>query len=153
LLMAVMFPRTSPWRWTYWDLGYLLPVALCIAVSALPKTGAGLRARAISGFCQSLAFLAVFAHERVSLRDPVDVTAKWIIWVIMYTLAFTVVTQGVVALSKRGQGNEERCEKCGYILYGLQTPRCPECGTAFDRTRITAQRPSSAGTEAGRERA
>ncbi len=23
------------------------------------------------------------------------------------------------------------CETCGYDLYGLPQPRCPECGTAF----------------------
>lgn len=23
------------------------------------------------------------------------------------------------------------CEECGYLLYGLNEPRCPECGTAF----------------------
>jgi hypothetical protein len=24
------------------------------------------------------------------------------------------------------------CVRCGYSLYGLDEPRCPECGTAFD---------------------
>ncbi len=28
------------------------------------------------------------------------------------------------------------CEKCGYLLRGLAEPRCPECGTAFDRGRL-----------------
>lgn len=32
-----------------------------------------------------------------------------------------------------------RCEKCGYLLFGLPTPRCPECGTPFDPTRLTGQ--------------
>jgi hypothetical protein len=25
-----------------------------------------------------------------------------------------------------------RCRQCGYLLIGLETPRCPECGYAFD---------------------
>jgi energy-converting hydrogenase Eha subunit E len=25
-----------------------------------------------------------------------------------------------------------RCKECGYLLYGLTDPRCPECGTPFD---------------------
>lgn len=29
------------------------------------------------------------------------------------------------------------CETCGYLLYGLTEARCPECGTAFDPTRVT----------------
>ena len=28
--------------------------------------------------------------------------------------------------------NRTVCEKCGYSLVGLPTPRCPECGTEFD---------------------
>jgi len=24
------------------------------------------------------------------------------------------------------------CQHCGYLLFGLKTPRCPECGTEFD---------------------
>lgn len=27
----------------------------------------------------------------------------------------------------------DRCRKCGYLLYGLPEPRCPECGTPFER--------------------
>ncbi|RJP37049.1 MAG: hypothetical protein C4547_06320 [Phycisphaerales bacterium] len=27
----------------------------------------------------------------------------------------------------------DRCLGCGYLLYGLTVPRCPECGRAFDR--------------------
>lgn len=29
-----------------------------------------------------------------------------------------------------------RCRKCGYSLYGLPQPRCPECGTPFDPTDV-----------------
>jgi hypothetical protein len=29
-----------------------------------------------------------------------------------------------------------RCIKCGYLLYGLAEPRCPECGTVFDPTTV-----------------
>jgi hypothetical protein len=25
------------------------------------------------------------------------------------------------------------CQNCGYLLYGLPEPRCPECGTPFER--------------------
>jgi hypothetical protein len=26
-----------------------------------------------------------------------------------------------------------RCQKCGYLLIGLPEPRCPECGTPFEK--------------------
>ena len=29
-----------------------------------------------------------------------------------------------------------RCANCGYDLRGLLAPRCPECGTSFDRAEI-----------------
>ena len=135
VVMAILFPRTSPWRWSYWDLGYIVPAVVCAIVAGSPTTCAGFRLRAISGFCQSLAFLVVFAQGRVSLRDPAEVTAKWVTWVVAYTLVFTAITHGVVFLSRRGKGNEDCCEKCGYSLYGLRTPRCPECGTSFDPRR------------------
>ena len=28
------------------------------------------------------------------------------------------------------------CVQCGYLLYGLHEPRCPECGTPFDPTLL-----------------
>ena len=31
---------------------------------------------------------------------------------------------------------DARCGTCGYLLYGLPEPRCPECGTPFDPQRI-----------------
>jgi hypothetical protein len=31
------------------------------------------------------------------------------------------------------------CIKCGYLLYGLTKPRCPECGTLFDPELLAAQ--------------
>lgn len=30
-----------------------------------------------------------------------------------------------------------RCENCGYLLYGLTQPRCPECGRSFDPALMT----------------
>jgi len=33
-----------------------------------------------------------------------------------------------------------RCKSCGYLLIGLGGPKCPECGTAFDRDAIDASR-------------
>ena len=31
-------------------------------------------------------------------------------------------------------GFTPQCKACGYLLYGLPTPICPECGTPFDPT-------------------
>ena len=34
--------------------------------------------------------------------------------------------------------DDSRCIQCGYLLIGLKTPRCPECGTPFDPARLEA---------------
>lgn len=31
------------------------------------------------------------------------------------------------------------CRRCGYLLYGLPDPRCPECGTPFDPRTVPAK--------------
>jgi len=35
-------------------------------------------------------------------------------------------------LRDRNPETARRCSNCGYNLFGLSTPRCPECGTPFD---------------------
>lgn len=32
--------------------------------------------------------------------------------------------------------DDRRCEKCGYFLFRLVSPRCPECGTPFDPAKL-----------------
>lgn len=34
-----------------------------------------------------------------------------------------------------------RCRRCGYLLYGLPEPRCPECGEPFDPAEVHRSRP------------
>ena len=35
------------------------------------------------------------------------------------------------------------CERCGYILFGLREPRCPECGLPFDPAAWPEQTPQT----------
>jgi hypothetical protein len=39
-----------------------------------------------------------------------------------------------------------RCRKCGYLLYGLTEPRCPECGEPFDPSRLAGVLPGKEDT-------
>lgn len=51
-------------------------------------------------------------------------------------VAFTVVVhRGLL----RKQIRPGHCRKCGYCLLGLTRARCPECGTAFDPSRLQKQ--------------
>ena len=42
---------------------------------------------------------------------------------------------------------ENHCRKCGYLLYGLNRPRCPECGEPFDASKLAT--PPPAGEDVG----
>jgi hypothetical protein len=44
-----------------------------------------------------------------------------------------------VIASELGPPNPTHCEECGYNLWGLPEPRCPECGRPF--TRVEAGPP------------
>jgi len=39
----------------------------------------------------------------------------------------------------------DHCLKCGYNLRGLPEPRCPECGTPFDPSRLKKHEPPTGG--------
>jgi hypothetical protein len=50
---------------------------------------------------------------------------------------FLVIVWSVSSIRNRRRARrrrtEGRCLACGYSLQGLDRPRCPECGTLFDR--------------------
>lgn len=56
-------------------------------------------------------------------------------------LAYTVVTLPIciIVFGRPPQVHEPwECAQCGYMLFGLREPRCPECGLAFDPARFEA---------------
>jgi len=65
--------------------------------------------------------------------------ASWV-YIVCITLLLPLCVLGYVILgmmsfisiAKNDSEYATRCMKCGYNLYGLTEPRCPECGTPFD---------------------
>ena len=57
-----------------------------------------------------------------------------------------IVARYVGRRRRRGWG---KCGACGYDLRGLPSPRCPECGTPFDRPSASA--PASGGAATRRD--
>src|SRR5262245_60323394 len=60
-------------------------------------------------------------------------------------LTLPVVLAGVIMLVRgrwpSRRGDEPRCRKCDYLLFGLSSKRCPECGTELtDRNIVQGQR-------------
>jgi hypothetical protein len=63
-----------------------------------------------------------------------------------YALGLAAVT----VLASRRSPREERpweCDGCGYLLVGLNEPRCPECGRGFDPRRWEGVAVPGMGTE------
>ena len=91
-------------------------------------------------FLAPLTCLSVWIRRNV--LNLVDVP-WWVGPVVSGATVGGCMTTGVIWLERRrirrslrNQLNERGirvCMKCGYDLCGLPEPRCPECGTAFDR--------------------
>lgn len=153
--MWLTLGRVAPWRWTLWDIAYLIPILACAMTSILAGSALGYRSRALSGFLQAVAFLCVFSDASIELRDPVEVTTSWTVWVVLYASLFTLLPHGAgafVARRRLRQLGSPRCKKCGYSLYGLTEPRCPECGQSFCPSLLEATAPGAV-VEAGKREA
>jgi hypothetical protein len=62
---------------------------------------------------------------------PSDAQRPFEIMSLVYTMALLPLTYWALKNSPRVASPWE-CRRCGYLLFGLTTPRCPECGEAFD---------------------
>ncbi len=61
-------------------------------------------------------------------------------------LEFLLLILGVILLalgiiltyreSSRRLGDDPHCRKCGYLLHGLESQRCPECGATLSPEAI-----------------
>jgi hypothetical protein len=80
-------------------------------------------------------------------RHPFEVTGSG------FTIAIAVATWFAIRNVPRGS-EPWTCSRCGYLLYGLVEPRCPECGQAFDPAEFAGLPPpaSAAGVEPSRYR-
>ena len=79
----------------------------------------------------------------LTIADTLEDLASWVIpravpapyhrylvtgfLVSLITLPGLIATVLVYATGKPFGDGETRCRKCGYILYKLDVPRCPEC--------------------------
>ena len=73
--------------------------------------------------------------EYVSLPGYLKIVVPLWIPTLMFAGMSCLVCRSFYQYSKRQK--QGRCTQCGYMLYGLTEPRCPECGAVFDLTRST----------------
>ncbi len=78
--------------------------------------------------------------SQVQCRIPI-LLLDWCIW---FLLPFIPLT-AFIAHRSRLRRDPNRCAYCGYLLVGLEIPRCPECGREFDRSCLGDECPTMEG--------
>jgi hypothetical protein len=57
------------------------------------------------------------------------IAGQLVAWNLPYAVALAIVLALPRRLASHRPGQPGHCHQCGYPLYGLPEPRCPECGT------------------------
>ena len=126
VVFCVQIVMIAPSRfWQRWTLALAMPGAALFGwmVAFAVLTGRGFaplhRSPEVLGYLGTLAaWFLVLVSAGVALLVGVIVVVPYLLH----------------CVRRRRRGLERvQCHKCGYNLYGLTEPRCPECGTPFDR--------------------
>jgi hypothetical protein len=88
---------------------------------------------------------ACWYDYRASIYQPTSDFDNWdAVGFHLASESFSLISAGWVGLAillyagrhiLRSPPTPGTCRRCGYDLRGLPEPRCPECGTSFDRDR------------------
>ncbi len=125
------------------DAGFTALCAPFIFVLGLVLIGggwsAGSRRTVVLGACHCAICLLVFALTRLSHWSPRQSQGPFVLIGAIYT---------AVTASSMRQARKElprfawwQCRRCGFALFGLTRPRCPECGQGFHPAMLAALAP------------
>lgn len=70
-------------------------------------------------------------------HEPWTVESTYVrfpIWPLVVLLTISPIRRSIVERRRRRRMGRNECVACGYSLFGLIEPRCPECGLGFLRT-------------------
>lgn len=88
--------------------------------------------------------LTQVAERRLNIATLV----RWLVYATIIVPAAAVVfssavrgTRRLLVRWRRNRASEGRCPHCGYPVYGLLEPRCPECGKVFDADLLVGAEP------------
>ena len=129
-----------------WGFGLALIALACILIGARYPTRPSLIAAPLAAIAYGVVY-GLFTQPK-GLVDLTD-----------YALTYTCVAGfcflltglfSILALDRHPwpPPDTNRCKKCDYLLIGLTEPRCPECGTPFDREKLASPVPSTTATGA-----
>lgn len=142
LVGALCHTSINPPRWYPEDWLILVPMGVCAWVSIREQGRIDLATRGVFGLLQAFILLAVYENEwrDTALRSSMSGLFIFLGLIsTMYASAFGLVTHQA-AHRNPATPDLSRCQKCGYLLKGLEQPRCPECGAAFDPALLQINR-------------
>jgi hypothetical protein len=70
--------------------------------------------------------------------SPADAHQPFVVMGVIYIVALIPITIWVAHTLPPPGVPFGTCAHCGYLLWGLSEPRCPECGTGFDTSMLPA---------------
>ncbi len=80
-----------------------------------------------------LLWCMLMAASFVLDSDPIVEGALWVLAAGVY---LAVLCLAIIAYLRSPLTGFGLCRHCGYSLFGLPEPRCPECGTVFDMEEV-----------------
>lgn len=110
--------------------------AILILLSRNPRFVRGMAL----GFCHIFVCLLFFGLVQVFHWRPGQAHAPFALMGLCYVTMTIMLTFWALRRAPKVQ-TPWGCDQCGYLLYGLTEPRCPECGTPFDPSRLTVLTP------------
>lgn len=92
----------------------------------------------ISGYRNVPSFGGVWRAAMAAPSDPrppaYSSFVRFPTWILCVVLLYPPIVAIIRGARERYRKRNHLCETCGYVLYALTEPRCPECGTAYERT-------------------
>jgi hypothetical protein len=125
----------------FYDVESVIVTGPVIALLGLTTVILGFAGRYMALACLGLANILVcilfFLLVVILEWGPRDAQHPFAVMGAIYTAATLPVAVWVTRRVPRPV-NPWACVHCGYLLYGLRDPRCPECGTPFDPSLLRA---------------
>jgi hypothetical protein len=97
------------------------------------------------GACAFLPVLLPDGRDYISIGMGKESMESYLIWTCLFVVVMGIVCRVAATLRHLREEavlrtSSPRCEKCGYLLYGLTEKRCPECATRFSHEIPSAPR-------------
>lgn len=133
VIIALFSSDASPWPGVLWFFAGLIAAALTL-LSCLLKTSAGMLApTAVCAIVLNLGVLLYFVSAMIDKAELVS----WPDHLMSHAVPILAPSTGLLALFRlKRHWSYPRCASCGYDMTGLNSSKCPECGTEVPKPEV-----------------